>query len=252
MKKFFTWVIGHLDEDEDTHIRDSDPAIKTLVPALKCLLKKFLDKQELGKYVVKEKTAMWQFPHNIPIHIMMTLFSDNNSIIEPILLNISVELIHYIKHYYEDPKDPKKKFQDNVKYILEMFTSKLRCIWIALGELLSREINENKVENSYQIQAIELIDFCLSDIRQHFERQGETDMPDFLRPILSSLLSGVNKLSNSMRNLENVIPALELIQKIIQVLNEAKQGFSAEHVVDLQASVSNFNSFYVELCNTMT
>lgn len=103
-----------------------------------------------------------------------------------------------------------------------MFPEKLRCIWIALGELLSREINENKVENTYQVQAIELIDFCLGEIRPHFERQGETDMPDFLRPILSSLLSGVNKLSNSMRNLENVIPALDLIQNIIRVLTDAK------------------------------
>jgi hypothetical protein len=76
-------------------------------------------------------------------------------------------------------------------------------------------------------------------------------MPDFLRPILSSLLSGVNKLSNSMRNLENAIPALDLIENIIRVLTDAKQGFSPEHVIDLQASVSNFNSFYVELCNTM-
>ena len=57
MKKFFTWVLGHLDDDEDYRPKDSDPAIKTLVPALKCLLKKYLDKQELSKNVNKEKIS---------------------------------------------------------------------------------------------------------------------------------------------------------------------------------------------------
>lgn len=54
-----------------------------------------------------------------------------------------------------------------------------------------------------------------------------------------------------MRNLENVIPALELIQQILSVL-----GFNSDHhdekVVDLEKSVNNFNDFYVELCNVMT
>lgn len=50
LKKFFTWVLGHLDEDDDYRPDDSDPAIKTLVPALKCLYKKFLlDRNELSK-----------------------------------------------------------------------------------------------------------------------------------------------------------------------------------------------------------
>ena len=35
-------------------------------------------------------------------------------------------------------------------------------------------------------------------------------------------MSGVSKLSNSMRNLENTIPALDLIQSIIDFLNELR------------------------------
>jgi Dopey, N-terminal len=55
IKKFFTWVLGHLDDDDDYKPKDSDPAIKTLVPALKCLYKKFMDKAELTKYQPKDK-----------------------------------------------------------------------------------------------------------------------------------------------------------------------------------------------------
>jgi hypothetical protein len=34
LKKFFNWVLGHLDDDEDSRPSYNDPAIKTLVPAL--------------------------------------------------------------------------------------------------------------------------------------------------------------------------------------------------------------------------
>jgi hypothetical protein len=60
IKKFFTWSLGHLDEDEDSKPKESDPAIKTLVPALKCLFKKFLDKQEIAKHTNKEKGSTAQ------------------------------------------------------------------------------------------------------------------------------------------------------------------------------------------------
>ena len=57
LKKFFTWVLAHLDEEEDSRPDENDPAIKTLVPALRCLFKKYLDKNEVGKLSLKEKTT---------------------------------------------------------------------------------------------------------------------------------------------------------------------------------------------------
>ena len=141
---------------------------------------------------------------------------------EPILLHISVDLISYIRVYYDtDLKDSKRRLHHNCKNLFDMVPNQLRCVWTALGELLSREINENNIENTYQVQAIELINFCLTDLRDFFDRRPDK-LSDYLRPILSTLLSGVTKLSNSMRNLENVIPALELIQKIIELLDLAR------------------------------
>lgn len=40
-KKFFTWSFSHL-EDEDLRPPDNDPAIKTLIPAIKSLFCKFI------------------------------------------------------------------------------------------------------------------------------------------------------------------------------------------------------------------
>jgi hypothetical protein len=75
------------------------------------------------------------------------------------------------------------------------------------------------------LQAIELIDFCLKDITDFFDKtekkqevKQDNKLSEYVRPILSCLLSCLTKLSNSMKNLENIIPALDLITNIIGIL----------------------------------
>jgi hypothetical protein len=68
------------------------------------------------------------------------------------------------------------------------------------------------------VEAIELIDFCLRDLKLGFEREIE-NFSEQLRPILSRLFSGVEKLSNFMNNLENALPALDLIENILVMLD---------------------------------
>ncbi len=68
------------------------------------------------------------------------------------------------------------------------------------------------------MEAIELIDFCLRDLKLGFEREIE-NFSEQLRPILSRLFSGVEKLSNFMNNLENALPALDLIENILVMLD---------------------------------
>lgn len=43
LKKFFTWFLSHL-EDEDSRPSKDDPAIKTLVPALQSMFIKYTEK----------------------------------------------------------------------------------------------------------------------------------------------------------------------------------------------------------------
>jgi hypothetical protein len=67
---------------------------------------------------------------------------------------------------------------------------------------------------------------------------------------LSRLLSGVEKLSNYMSNLENAIPALDLIEQILKMLEN--RPVTKEDTEHLKLSVDNFNSFYVNICKVMT
>ena len=98
-------------------------------------------------------------------------------IIEPILVRISVDLIRYIKHYFNENKnDPKGRFSANVNNLFDMFQNQLNSIWMALGQLLSDQIRSFRVEYAqdvYLLEAIELIDFCLRDLKLGFERQSE-------------------------------------------------------------------------------
>lgn len=71
-----------------------------------------------------------------------------------------------------------------------------------------------------------------------------------MRPILSRLLSGVEKLSNYMNNLENAIPALDLIEYILNMLDN--KPVTQEDTEHLKMSVENFNNFYVNICKVMT
>lgn len=67
---------------------------------------------------------------------------------------------------------------------------------------------------------------------------------------MSRLLSGAEKLSNYLSNLENAIPALELIDNILHMLD--KKAVTQEDTEHLKISVDNFNSFYVNICRVMT
>jgi hypothetical protein len=58
-----------------------------------------------------------------------------------------------------------ERFYDNVKNLFDIVKGELKSMWDALGKLLSDEINRNQVENSYKVEALELIDFCLKDLK---------------------------------------------------------------------------------------
>jgi hypothetical protein len=76
-----------------------------------------------------------------PIQIMLNLFGDNETIAEPVLEDISVDLIKYIRHYYiEVVPEGQDKLKQSVGNLLDMLKTALDCVWRALGSLLSNEI----------------------------------------------------------------------------------------------------------------
>ena len=71
-----------------------------------------------------------------------------------------------------------------------------------------------------------------------------------LMPILSDLLSGVEKISNSMHNLEYALPALDLIDEIIDMMNDCLLHEFEEVIEGLKEAVEKFNQFYIKMSET--
>lgn len=102
-------------------------------------------------------------------------------------------------------------------------------------------------QDQYSLEAIELIDFCLQTLKLGAEQGRQVDQfGEHIKPILSILLSGEGKLSNQMVNLENSLPALQLIENILKLIE--KEGNIYEDIEFLKTSVKSFNDFYVKMC----
>jgi len=72
-----------------------------VIPALKRIFRKFHHvKVEENSYKNEMSIANRDTTINTPIQILSNLLSDNMTIAEPILEDISVELIKYIKFFY--------------------------------------------------------------------------------------------------------------------------------------------------------
>ena len=118
---------------------------------------------------------------NTPIQIFSNLLADNNiSIAEPILYEISVDLVRYIRHYShadasggnsrgltEQDEPTMNRFRSSVTNLFQIIAPEMNSVWIALGSLLSyelRQISSEYVEDAYRIEAIDLISFALSNL----------------------------------------------------------------------------------------
>jgi hypothetical protein len=67
-------------------------------------------------------------------------------------------------------------------------------------------------------------------------------------PIFSNLLSGVEKISNELQNLDQVNAALDLIDEIMILMRNHKIQ-TQENLDTVTEAVQNFNKFYIKMCN---
>jgi hypothetical protein len=117
---------------------------------------------EMGMHTAQSKTSFLT-----PITIIRSLFSDN-FIAEPILEEISVDLIKYIKYYYSSLSTGKlTDFKQKVNNLFEMINQNLNCVWRSLGSQLSgeiRNVSQKISSDNSKIESVELISFFLKEL----------------------------------------------------------------------------------------
>lgn len=109
---------------------------------------------------------------------MINLLSDNMTIAEPILDAISVDLINYIRNFYlvdQIDSSSLEKFKSYVTNLLQMVSSELGCLWMALGSLLKTEISQVS-DDATKIVAIDLITFVLLELQPAISDQQNEEV----------------------------------------------------------------------------
>ena len=108
-------------------------------------------------------------PHMTPITIILQLFSDN-FIGEPILQEISVDLIKFIKHYYGVLSIAQlQPFESRVYNLVDQIEKdgNKDSIWSALGYQISEEVRQvSSTTETREIEAIDLITFFLQKLNK--------------------------------------------------------------------------------------
>jgi len=148
IKKFSNWFMSHIDDEDKEQVPNDDPAIRAAIPAIINIFKHDL-------------TAPDKNPVR-PFTLLLNLVSDPSPIWGPIIEEISVDMIKFVKHYHDTGVEL-KRFKSSIENFFELIEDRQSCFWKALGTLLSDQIRristEFKPENS--IEAIDLINFCL-------------------------------------------------------------------------------------------
>lgn len=107
----------------------------------------------------------------------------------------------------------------------------------ALGRDLSSKMDSANIQDT--VLSLQRIEFSLGILPIN---QVE-EVNDLLRPILSRILAGVEKLSKNMDEPKNTIPALNLANHILNLLKKESGEFYNEET-ELSANVDKFNNFF--------
>jgi len=103
--------------------------------------------------------------------------------------------------------------------VLESLASKLQ------QEIENLDYNVGSGSESVNLESIDLISFAIFDLQLLYRRLLQSnDAKLYLTQILSNLLKGMNKISNENQNLELILPSLEVIDQILNILSKFDDG----------------------------
>ena len=135
--------------------------------------------------------------------------------------------------------------------LFQMFDGYMQYLWFALSNLLTEETKKIS-EDAHKIVAIDIIDFVLKSLQPFIEKCQKEETPAKLSknliPIVSGLLSSVEILESSSKNLGYALPALDLIELILSKIHYQQNDSLNDSILQLRESVEKFNQFYIKMC----
>lgn len=173
---------------------------------------------------------------------------------EPVLQSLAIDLIKYIRFHL---KSKNSKFEGNVINLLDQIQTYYRSVLDSLAQKLQEEIaglDHEKIQTEQlHLESIELIQFAVFDLQTLWPKL--LDNQNSMRKtteILSNMLRGMNKISNDNQNLELIIPSLELVDKILNILEYIDSGMilnKEKQKPEFKQAIESFNLLYVKMSN---
>lgn len=185
---------------------------------------------------------------------MLRVINDEENIVEPVLQSLAIDLIKYIRFHL---KSKNSKFEGNVINLLDQIQTYYRSVLDSLAQKLQEEIaglDHEKIQTEQlHLESIELIQFAVFDLQTLWPKL--LDNQNSMRKtteILSNMLRGMNKISNDNQNLELIIPSLELVDKILNILEYIDSGMilnKEKQKPEFKQAIESFNLLYVKMSN---
>mmetsp|Transcript_1941 Transcript_1941/g.2805 ORF Transcript_1941/g.2805 Transcript_1941/m.2805 type:complete len:179 (-) Transcript_1941:5063-5599(-) len=165
---------------------------------------------------------------NNPILILLRILSDEANTTVPILKHLSIHLIKFIRFHLVNKNADINRFKANLINLLEQIAPHYRAVLESLAAKLKQEIENldyNTVQETSNLESIDLISFAIFDMQQLYRRLLQSnDAKLYLTQILSNLLNGMDKISNEHKNMEMILPSLEVIDQILNILQKLDDG----------------------------
>ena len=180
LKKFSNWLLSHLEDEDVVPSFENDRAIEAIIPALKNIFEERPN---------EEKKAL------LSITMIQTLLYENALITDAVMDKVTVEVIDYVQDFMIGDwgtgfsRDFIKRFGDACDNFFEHIGTQLSSVLKALGRDLSSKMDDANIQDT--VLSLQRIEFSLGILPIN---QVE-EVNDLLRPILSRILAGVEKLS---------------------------------------------------------
>jgi len=163
---------------------DNDKAIEAIIPALISI---FSERPNDAKSA------------NLSITMIQTLLYENALITDAVMDKVTVVVIDYIQDYVHGNYGTRlgekflAKFSETTANFFEHIGTQLSSVLKALGRNLSEKMGTGNIDEA--LKSLQRIEFSLTILNL----EKVEDVNDLLRPILSRILAGVDKLSQGMR-----------------------------------------------------
>lgn len=126
----------------------------------------------------------------------------------------------------------------------------------SLGKKLSQEIENPEFDPQTFQKTIDVISYAIFDMKNLWNNLLDTRESRLkLTEILSTMLTGIKKISSNNQNLELIQPTLGVVERILDTFQQLEEGeatlINQKNNEKFKVAIESFNQLYVLMCEQL-